>query len=109
LDTVQHIEAVSDFSVRDVLDQLDMAHATYYRWQARAGRARLADTHTPRVRQSVSPTPKERAAVCDFARAHPLMGYKRLTWDMVDRDIGGITSWTSWTGTAAISSIGNCI
>jgi len=87
LDTVQHIEAVSDFSVRDVLDQLDMAHATYYRWQARAGRARLADTHTPRVRQSVSPTPKERAAVCDFARAHPLMGYKRLTWDMVDRDI----------------------
>ena len=25
--------------------------------------------------------------VCDFARAHPLMGYKRLAWDMVDRDI----------------------
>ena len=87
LDTVHHIEAVSDFSVRDVLEQLNISRATYYRWQARAERDRLPDTHTPRVRQSVPPTPKERAAVCNFARAHPLMGYKRLAWDMVDRDI----------------------
>ncbi len=25
--------------------------------------------------------------MCEFARAHPLMGYKRLTWAMVDQDI----------------------
>jgi putative transposase len=87
LETVQQIQRVADFSVRDVLDKLDISYATYYRWRARAERDRLVDRHTRRARQRVAPTPKERAAVCDFARAHPLMGYKRLAWDMVDRDI----------------------
>jgi putative transposase len=87
LDTVHHIGTVSTFSIRDVLNQLNVSHATYYRWEARAERDRLADARTPRRRASIPPTPKERAAVCAFARAHPLMGYKRLAWDMVDRDL----------------------
>ena len=61
--------------------------ATYYRWRARAEGGRLADDPHAVCRLSVPPTLEERAAVCDFARAHPLMGYKRLTWDMVDQDI----------------------
>jgi transposase len=84
---VHHIGSVSDVSVRDVLAQLDVSPATYYRWKARAERDRLADALTPRRQPSLPPTPQERVAVCDFARAHPLMGYKRLAWDMVDRDI----------------------
>lgn len=87
MDTVHHIGTVSAFSLRDVLAQLDVSHATYYRWKTRAERDRLTDARTPRRRPGLPPTPKERAAVCDFARAHPLMGYKRLAWDMVDRDI----------------------
>jgi len=87
LDTVHHIGTVSERSVRDVLDQLDVSHATYYRWKDRAERDRLVDARTPRRRPGLPPTPTERAAVCDFARAHPLMGYKRLAWDMVDRDL----------------------
>jgi len=64
-----------------------MSPATYYRWTARAEIGRLADAYAPSVRSSVPPTPEERGAVCEFARAHPLMGYKRLTWAMVDQDI----------------------
>jgi len=87
LDTVHHAHALSGASVRSVLEQLDFSPATYYRWRARAEAGRLADDHTPGVRSSVLPTPEEHAAVCEFARAHPLMGYKRLTWAMVDQDI----------------------
>jgi putative transposase len=87
LDTVHHIGSISEHSVHDVLDRLDVSPATYYRWKARAERDRLADARTPRGRPSIPPTPTERTAVCDFARAHPLMGYKRLAWDMVDRDL----------------------
>ncbi len=53
----------------------------------RAEAGRLADDHIPCVRSSVPPTPEEHAAVCEFARAHTLMGYKRLTWAMVDQDV----------------------
>jgi transposase InsO family protein len=87
LDTIHQIRAVSELPVRDMLDHLGVSVSTYYRWAARAEDDRLTDTHISRGRSSVPPTPQERAAVCDFARAHPVMGYKRLAWDMVDRDI----------------------
>jgi transposase InsO family protein len=87
LNTVQQAQTVSDVSVRNVLQQLGISSATYYRWTARAEDGRLTDDPTRGARLSVSPTPEERAAVCNFACAHPLMGYKRLAWDMVDRDI----------------------
>jgi hypothetical protein len=51
----------------------------------------LTDDHTRRARHHPPPTPEEDAAVCAFARAHPLIGYKRLAWDMVDRDIASAT------------------
>lgn len=87
MDTVQQAQAVDDAPVSGLLLPLGMSRATYYRWMARAEDGRLADAYTPCVRRSLPPTPPERTAVCDFARRHPLMGYKRLAWDMVDRDI----------------------
>jgi len=87
LDTIQQAQNINDTSMRNVLQQLCIAPATYYRWTARTGDGRLVDDPTRCARISMPPTPTERIAVCDFARAHPLMGYKRLTWDMVDRDI----------------------
>ena len=87
LHTIQHAQAISNDSVRNTLRQLGISPATYYRWTARAEDGRLVDDPTRSARISVPPRPAERIAVCDFARAHPLMGYKRLTWEMVDRDI----------------------
>ena len=87
MDTVHQAHAFSDVPVRSVLKQLDFSSATYYRWKTRAQAGRLTDVHAPGVRSSVPPMPEECAAVCQFARAHPLIGYKRLTWAMVDQDI----------------------
>jgi len=47
----------------------------------------LADQLVLPSRQLVPATPDEVAAVCGFARLHREMGYKRLTWQMVDKDV----------------------
>ena len=60
-----------------------MPAATYYRWQARSEVQRLDDRVVVPRRVSLLPTPSEVEAVCDFARAHPKLGYKRLSWQMV--------------------------
>ena len=60
-----------------------MPAATYYRWQARAEVQRLDDRVVVPRRVSLPPTPSEVEAVCRFAQAHPKLGYKRLTWQMV--------------------------
>lgn len=87
LDAVRHAQTAGDVSVRHALQQLGIGHTTYYRWTARAEARRLSDDPTRRARLSVPPTPAERKAVCEFARAHTLMGYKRLAWAMVDQDV----------------------
>lgn len=70
-----------------ILAQLGLVPATFYRWCQRAGAGQLADRIVVPRRQMLLPTPAEAAAVRDFALQHPVMGYKRLTWAMVDQDI----------------------
>jgi transposase InsO family protein len=52
-----------------------------------ADRVVLPEHHPPR------PTPKEVEAVCAFARAHPIMGYKRLCWQMLDEDVACLRAY----------------
>lgn len=72
--------------VQEVLDQIGMPSATYYRWHEREQEGRLDDRIVVPRRQAILPTPAEEVAVRDFALAHPATGYKRLTWMMIDED-----------------------
>lgn len=93
LDTVRQVQARTGEPSEVILAQLGLPSATYYRWRAREEEGRLADaTVVPRRRVPV-PTPEEVGAVCDFALAYPQMGYKRLTWLMVDEDIAYLRPW----------------
>ena len=87
LDTVGQAQNRSGQPVTAILNKLDFSRATYYRWQGRAQSGDLADQVVVPQRQALPPTPAEVAAVCDFALAHPMTGYKRLTWLMVDQDV----------------------
>ena len=64
-----------------------MPRTTYYRWQVRDREGRLADEVVVPYRRAAPPTAQERQAICGFALTHPQMGYKRLTWQMVDEDV----------------------
>lgn len=87
LETIEQAQAHTGQSATAILSQLGLSAATYYRWQARAEVGRLADQGVAPRRQVPTPTPAEAQAVGAFALAHPAMGYKRLTWQMVDQDV----------------------
>jgi transposase InsO family protein len=74
-------------SVRSLLDQAGLPRATYYRWRARQADDRLADRVVLPDRHIVLPTADEVTAVCRYAQNYPVVGYKRLTWQMVDDDV----------------------
>lgn len=80
-------------SVDEILNQLELPSATYYRWKARERTDRLADEIVVPRRPVLPPTPQEIQAVRDFAAAHPTTGYKRLTWWMVDEDIAYLRAY----------------
>jgi len=84
---VQQAQERTGQSVDEILTQLRLPGATYYRWKARQQEGWLADRVVVPRRRVLPPTPKEVAAVCAFALTHPQMGYKRLTWQMVDEDV----------------------
>ena len=87
MEAVDLAQARAACGLRDILADLGLSRATYYRWLQRAAAGRLVDRLVVPRRQTWPPTPDEVAAVCRFAREHPTMGYKRLTWDMVARGV----------------------
>lgn len=87
LETVHQAQERTGQPVAQILAHLGLPSATYYRWQARREEDCLADQVVVPRRQALFPTLEEVAAMCDFALAHPKMGYKRLAWQMVDEDV----------------------
>jgi putative transposase len=87
LKTVEQAQERSGQPVTAVLNELEFPRATYYRWKERAQAGQLEDQVVVPRRQALPPTPEEVAAVCGFALAHPAMGYKRLSWLMVDQGV----------------------
>jgi hypothetical protein len=84
LETEQQVRERTGQSVNEILGQLTLPSATYCRWQSRQQEGDLADQVARSRPKAPLPTPKEVAAARRFALAHPKMGYKRLTWQMVD-------------------------
>lgn len=56
----------------------------YFRWKQRYGKA---NEHNGRIPRDHWLTPVEVQAILDFHEAHPLDGYRRLTYMMIDQDI----------------------
>lgn len=56
----------------------------YYSWKQRYGKA---NEHNGRVPRDHWLTPIERQAILDYQEGHPLDGYRRLTYMMIDADI----------------------
>lgn len=77
----------------DILKDLGLTHSTFYRWLARADEGRLDDLHVLPEPLRLPPTPDEIARVVHYAQAHPLLGYKRVTWAMVDENVAFLRPW----------------
>ena len=79
--------------LRDILADLGLPRGTFYAWQQRAARGQLADRVVVPEAPRVPPTPDEVVRVVHYAEAHPLLGYKRLTWALVDENEAFLRPW----------------
>lgn len=93
LAVVEEAQARTGAPVEGILAQVGLPPATYYRWQEREQEGRLADVVVVPQRRVPLPTPEEVAAVRGCALDYPPMGYKRLTWLMVDEDVAYLRPW----------------
>jgi len=80
-------------ALRAACQRLGVARSTLHRWRRRQQQGRLEDRVVTPQRKALPPTPQEAAAVRRYARDNPLLGYKRLTWAMVDEDIAYLRPW----------------
>lgn len=87
LAVVRQAEEVTSRPLCGVLQTFGLPRATYYRWTERQTAGTLADQIIVPSRHVIAPTPAEVASVCRHARICPAMGYKRLAWQMVDKDV----------------------
>lgn len=76
-----------------ICEHLGLPWATVHRWRTRQGLGQLEDAVVVPGRDAVPPTPGEVAAVRSFAELHPLLGYKRLAWVMVDENVAYLRPW----------------
>jgi len=83
---VTRTRARTGWRVGRILKRLGVARSRYYDWQRRAAKKRLTDLR-PMELPVWAILPEEKAAVIDYALAHPKDGYRRLTWQMVDADV----------------------
>jgi len=94
MDTIQRAQArCPERSVTDILKDLALPRATYYRWLERAAMGQLADRVVVPQRQAVPPTPTEVGGVLDFAYRHPLLGYKRLAYALMAENKAFLRPW----------------
>lgn len=63
---------------------LGLQRGKFYAWKERYGKA---NEHNGRIPRDHWLTPDEKQAILDFHERHPLDGYRRLTFMMIDQDV----------------------
>ena len=80
---VAHTRRRSGWPAHRTLAALGVPRSVYYAWK---GRESLHDRHGAPCRM-YEVLAEERAAICAFALKHPKVGYRKLTWMMVDAGV----------------------
>jgi transposase InsO family protein len=77
----------------DLLADLGLPAATYFRWCERAAAGQLTDRVVVPRRPALPPTPQEVDLVVDYAHDHPLLGYKRLAYALMLENKAFVRPW----------------
>ena len=76
-----------------VLRWADLSRARFAEWIKRYGKA---NEHNALVPRDHWVTAEERATIVAFHAGHPLDGYRRLTFMMLDQDVVAVSPTTTW-------------
>ena len=80
---VKQTKARSGWPVSRTLAALEVPRSVYYAWKARAS----LEDKVGKPCRAYELLPEERSAICAFALLFPKIGYRKLTWMMVDAHV----------------------
>jgi putative transposase len=88
VDYVHYWAQRTELAMSRLVGWLGLPRSKFYHWQGRYG---LANEHNALVPRDFWLEPWERAAIVVYARAHPLEGYRRLAFMMLDDDVAAVS------------------
>ena len=83
----------TEIAQRHFIGWLGVSDSKFFDWKKRYGKANEHNGKTPR---DFWLTPEERQAIIGYHYAHPLEGYRRLTFMMLDEDVVAASPVTVW-------------
>jgi putative transposase len=93
VDFVRRLVARTKLSARRILGWIDLAATKFYRWCDRYGRINQHNRWLPRDHWI---TRWEKEAIVKYHDAHPLEGYRRLAFIMLDEDVVAVSPSTTY-------------
>lgn len=88
IDYVKRWTARTELPARRLLQWLDLGASKFHQWQDRYGQAHEHNAHIPR---DTWLEPEEKQAIVAYHDRHPLEGYRRLTFMMLDDDVVAVS------------------
>jgi transposase InsO family protein len=73
---------------------IGLQQSKYFHWVGRYGKA---NEHNGKIPRDFWLTAEEKAAIVSHAKAHPLDGYRRLAFRMLDEEVAAASPTTVWT------------
>lgn len=90
---VEQAKSRSGMAVEESLQHLEVSRSSYYRWKT--AEAWKQEHRAPVVPVQVfEALPEEKAAVREYALAHPEVRHRELAWRMIDEDVVCLSSST---------------
>jgi len=93
LASIERVQEMTGVPVKVILGHLGLPPTTYYRWRHRGATSSLEDRIASPQRRVWPPMPQEIDSVCSYALEYPQIGYKRLTWQMIDDDVAYLKAY----------------
>ena len=93
VDFLRALAAKTELPRERVLRWAGLSRAKFAEWIKRYGKA---NEHNAMVPRDHWVTGEERARILDFHAKHPLDGYRRITFMMLDQDVVAVSPTTTW-------------
>ena len=93
VDFINHLHKHTELPNKQLLGWLELCTRKFSRWGQRYGKDNEHNAQVPRDHQI---EPQERMAIIDYANAHPLEGYRALTYMMMDADVTAVSPSTTY-------------
>lgn len=85
---MRHWSDTTEIAATTLVCWIGISRSKYHDWRSRYGKV---NEHNAWIPRDAWLTPAERQAILDYYRDHPLEGYRRLTYMMMDEDIVAVS------------------